>query len=168
MVVLVSPVLVLVAVCVGSLLSVVLPSLNVKSACCNGHVCERSQTAVVAMSACTYAYMSLSRVGCWCMPVECCPRNVVFGLRERSLLRQRHVRKWRLGPFLSGLYVVRVTVMTETACYLVPDLVNNDLLQRTANVGQFYLLCHVLSSVVLHHDLLSDSRPGRPRMGSRW
>ena len=39
-------------------------------------------------------------------------------------------------------------------------LVDNDLLQRTAHSGQFYLLCHVVSSVVIHHDLLSDSRPG--------
>ena len=48
--------------------------------------------------------------------------------------------------------------MTETALPLLV-LVNNDLLQRTAHVGQFYLLCHVVSSVVIHHDLLSDSRP---------
>ena len=40
-----------------SLLPVVLPSLNVKNACCNWRVCERSQTVIVAMSACTYAYM---------------------------------------------------------------------------------------------------------------
>ena len=42
----------------------------------------------------------------------------------------------------------------------LPFLVDNDLLQRTALVGQFYLLCHVVSSVVIHRDLLSDSRPG--------
>ena len=49
--------------------------------------------------------------------------------------------------------------MTETVLPLLV-LVNNDLLQRTAHVGQFYLLCHVVSSVVIHHDLLSDSWPG--------
>ena len=43
---------------------------------------------------------------------------------------------------------------------LLPVLVDNDLLQRTAHVGQFYLLCHVVSSVVTHHDQLSDTRPG--------
>ena len=42
----------------------------------------------------------------------------------------------------------------------LPVLVNNDLLHRTAHVGQFNLLCHVVSSVAIHHDLLSDSRPG--------
>ena len=39
-------------------------------------------------------------------------------------------------------------------------LVNIDLLQRTMHVDQFNPLCHVVSSVVIHHDLLSDSRPG--------
>ena len=51
-------------------------------------------------------------------------------------------------------------------------LVNNDLLQRSAHVGQFYLLCHVVSRVVIHHVLLSDSRPedlgwGQEQRGSQ-
>ena len=41
----------------------------------------------------------------------------------------------------------------------LPVLVNNDLLQRSAHVGQFYLLCPVVSRAVIHHVLLSDSRP---------
>ena len=134
----------------------VLPSLNVKNACCNGRVCERSQTAIVAMSACTYAYISLFRVGCWCMPVACCPSNVVFGLRKKSPLRQHHDRKWQLGHVLSGF--LRSGVRN---CSLpLPVLVNDDLLERSAHVGQFYLLFYVVPRVVLHHSvLLSDSRP---------
>ena len=146
----------------GSLLSVVLPSLNVKSACCNGHVWERSKTAIVTMSACTYACMSLSCVGCWCMSAQCCPRNVVFGLQKRSLLRQRHDRAAGT-PFV---WVVRGTSFRgDKNCSLpLPVLVNNDLLRTSAYVGQFYLLSFVVSSVVIRHVLLSDSRS----MGSSW
>ena len=43
---------------------------------------------------------------------------------------------------------------------LLPVLVNDELLQRSAHLGQFYLLCYVMPRVVIHHSvLLSDSRP---------
>ena len=47
----------------------------------------------------------------------------------------------------------------------LPVLVNDDLLERSAHVGQFNLLCYVVPRVVLHHSvLLSDSR--REDLGS--
>ena len=101
-----------------SLLPVVFPSLSVKNACCNGRVCQRSQTATAAMNACTCAYMSLFRAGCWCMPVACCPRNEVFGLRKRSPLRQHHDCKWQLAHVLSGCAAECEIVVSETARYL--------------------------------------------------
>ena len=88
---------------------------------------------------------------CWLL-IACCPSNVVLGLRKRSLLQQHHDRSvWVFwGKRNSGV---------RNCSLPLPGLVNDDLLERSARVGQFYLLCYVVPRVVLHHSvLLSDSR----------
>ena len=44
----------------NGLFPVVSPCLNVRNTCCNIHACEQSQVVIVAVRACTYAYIRVS------------------------------------------------------------------------------------------------------------
>ena len=143
-----------------SLLPVVLPSLNVKNACCNGRVCERSHMVFVAMSACTHAYMSLFRV--WLLVHAGCmlPEKCSLRFTKEIAIATPSRLQMAAGTFSVWVFCGMRNSGVSNCSLPLPVLVSDDLLQRLAHVGQSCLLCYVVPRVVLHHFvLMSDSRP---------